>query len=212
MDDEARRKRRLLWTIVAATALGALIIIGVHALIIYAVYKQRFELREPVVEAVADNGPGDAPVGLQTADPPLPAPTQTFLGPDNRRMDVADFRGRIVVLNVWAMWCTPCRTELPTLAALDAAYGDEVAVVVVNVDRTPEEIERARAFLADQAPLAFYSDPTFELPFRLPGRAAMPQTVLIDRQGRIQAWQAGEADWNGPEARAMVDAMLATGD
>lgn len=148
---------------------------------------------------------------LETPQPPLEAPGQGFVGPDGAPTDLSAFRGRVVVLNVWAMWCRPCRTELPTLAALDAAYDEDLAVVVVNVDRTPDEVSAARAFLADHAPLAFYADPTFELPFRLPGRGAMPQTVLIDQEGRIRAWLAGEADWNSPEARALVDALLAEG-
>ena len=146
---------------------------------------------------------------LSVPDAPMQAPNQTFLTPEDSTTDLSAFRGRVVVLNVWAMWCRPCRTELPTLAGLDAAYGDEIAVVTVNVDRTPEEVQTARDFLAEHVPLAFYSDPTFELPFRLPGRGAMPQTILIDRQGRIRAWLAGEADWNSPEARALVDALLA---
>lgn len=146
---------------------------------------------------------------LQIPAEPLAAPTEGFLAPDGTATDLAAFEGRVVVLNVWAMWCRPCRTELPTIAALDDAYGEELAVVAVNVDRTPEEVEAARAFLAEQAPLAFYSDPTFELPFRLPGQGAMPQTLIIDRQGRIRAWLAGEADWSSPEARALVDAVLA---
>lgn len=140
---------------------------------------------------------------------PLPAPTEGFLTPDGAPTDLSAFRGQVVVLNVWAMWCRPCRTELPTLAALDEAYGDEVVVVTVNVDHTPEKVQDARVFLADLAPLAFYADPTFELPFRLPGRQAMPQTILIDRDGRIRAWLAGEADWSSPEARALVDALVA---
>ena len=147
---------------------------------------------------------------LQTPEAPEVAPADGFLTPDGAPATVADFRGRVVVLNVWAMWCTPCRTELPTIAALDAAYGEELAVVAVNVDRTPEEITAAQTFLAQEnAPLVFYSDPTFELPFRLPGRGAMPQTLIIDRQGRVRAWLAGEADWSGPEAKALVDALLA---
>lgn len=149
---------------------------------------------------------------LSVSDAPTEAPALAFLDPNGIPTDLSAFRGRVMVLNVWAMWCQPCRTELPTIAALDAAYGDEVAVIAVNVDRTPEELEAGRAFLADHAPLAFYSDPTFELPFRLPGRGAMPQTLLIDRQGRIRAWLAGEADWNSPEARALVDALLAEED
>jgi thiol-disulfide isomerase/thioredoxin len=146
---------------------------------------------------------------LQVVETPEPAPMNAFEGASGEAVTLADFRGRVVVLNTWAMWCRPCRTELPTIAALDAAYGDDVAVVTVNVDRTPAEIEEARAFLADHAPLIFHGDPSFELPFRLPGRGAMPQTILIDRQGNIRAWLAGEADWSSPEARAVVDALLA---
>lgn len=147
---------------------------------------------------------------LQTPEPAETAPEDGFLTPDGAPTRLADFRGRVVVLNVWAMWCRPCRTELPTIAALDRAYSEDLAVLAVNVDRTPEEIAAAQAFMADEnAPLAFYSDPTFELPFRLPGRGAMPQTLIIDRRGRVRAWLAGEADWASPEARALVDALLA---
>lgn len=146
---------------------------------------------------------------LQVPETLSAAPAQGFLTADGAPTDLSAYRGRVVVLNVWAMWCRPCRTELPTIAALDAAYGEEVAVLAVNVDRTPEEVQAGRAFLAGHAPLAFYADPTFELPFRLPGRGAMPQTILIDRQGRIRAWLAGEADWSSAEARALVDALVA---
>lgn len=146
---------------------------------------------------------------LSMPDAPMEGPAAGFVSPDGTTTDLSAFRGRVVVLNVWAMWCRPCRTELPTLAALDATYGEEVAVVAVNVDRTAEEVATGRDFLAELPPLLFYSDPTFELPFRLPGRGAMPQTILIDREGRIRAWLTGEADWNSPEARALVDALLA---
>ena len=57
-------------------------------------------------------------------------------------------------------------------------------------------------------PLPLYSDMKFQLPFELPGEGKMPQTVLLDRQGRIRASFSGEADWAGPEARALVDALL----
>ena len=160
--------------------------------------------------SLAEHATGDL-AALEMPETPEAAPDLSFLNPDGSGASLTDFRGRVVVLNTWAMWCTPCRTELPTIAALDAAYGDELAVVAVNVDRTGPQIDEGRAFLADHAPLIFYGDPTFELPFRLPGRGAMPQTILIDRQGRIRAWLSGEADWSSPEARALVDALLAEG-
>ena len=58
-------------------------------------------------------------------------------------------------------------------------------------------------------PLPLYSDAKFQLPFLLPQQEKMPQTVILDRQGRIRASFAGEADWASPEARALIDALLA---
>jgi thiol-disulfide isomerase/thioredoxin len=99
---------------------------------------------------------------------------------------------------------------MPTLAALAKAYGGrDVAVVAVNVDHTANQFAAAGPFLADHPPLSLYRDPRFQLPFELPGKGGMPQTVLIDRQGRIRAHLTGGADWSGPEARALVDALLA---
>ena len=58
---------------------------------------------------------------LELPDPAEPAPGIGFLTPDGSQTSLADFRGRVVLLNVWAMWCPPCRAELPTIAALDGA-------------------------------------------------------------------------------------------
>lgn len=142
---------------------------------------------------------------------PQPATGHVFLDPQGREMRLDAFRGRVAVVNLWAMWCPPCRLEMPTLAALAGAYSanPDLAVVVVNVDVGDEQTQAARSFLADHAPLAFYSDPKFQLPFEFGGRGGMPQTVLIDRQGRVRALMTGEADWASPEARAIIDALLA---
>jgi thiol-disulfide isomerase/thioredoxin len=122
----------------------------------------------------------------------------------------ADFRGKVVVINLWAMWCAPCRTEMPTLARLDEAYPDsELMVLPINVDATPDGLTDARSFIDVHEPLPLYSDMKFQLPFELPGEGKMPQTVLLDRKGRIRASFSGEADWASPEARALVDALLA---
>jgi len=147
---------------------------------------------------------------LETPGQAEPPPDHRFLTADGASTVLSDFRGRVVVVNLWAMWCAPCRTEMPTLARLAETYaGTDLTVLPINVDATPEAIEQARDFIDAQAPLPFYSDPEFQLPFQLPGKGRMPQTVLLDRQGRIRAHLAGEADWSGPEARALVDALLA---
>ena len=66
-------------------------------------------------------------------------------------------------------------------------------------------------FIDAHAPLPFYNDIRFQLPFEFPGKGMMPQTILLDRQGRIRASLAGDADWNSAEARALIDALLAEG-
>lgn len=122
----------------------------------------------------------------------------------------AQFRGKVVVVNLWAMWCAPCRTEMPTLARLAVAYADQDLVVLpINVDATEDGLADARSFIDVHEPLPLYSDMKFQLPFELPGEGKMPQTVMLDRQGRIRAHFSGEADWASPEARALMDALLA---
>lgn len=138
------------------------------------------------------------------------APAYVFKTRDGAEARFADFRGKVVVVNLWAMWCAPCRTEMPTLARLDEAYADaDVVVLPINVDATEDGLADARSFIDVHEPLPLYSDMKFQLPFELPGEGKMPQTVLLDRQGRIRAHFSGEADWASPEARALVDALLA---
>jgi len=138
------------------------------------------------------------------------AQAYVFKNRDGADVTFAQFRGKVVVVNLWAMWCAPCRTEMPTLARLDEAYPDnELMVLPINVDATPDGLADARSFIDVHEPLPLYSDMKFPLPFELPGEGKMPQTVLLDRKGRIRASFSGEADWASPEARALIDALLA---
>lgn len=147
---------------------------------------------------------------LETPAVLTPAPDHVFKDAEGRDVRLADFRGKVVVVNLWAMWCAPCRTEMPTLARLAQAYPDsDLLVLPVNVDIEPDKIADARSFIGVHEPLRMYSDPKFELPFLFPGKGKMPQTILLDRQGRVRAAFAGEADWASPQARALIDALLA---
>lgn len=147
---------------------------------------------------------------LETSSVLTPAPDYVFKGRDGTDVRFADFRGKVTVVNLWAMWCAPCRTEMPTLAALAGAYeGKDLVVLPINVDNTPDAIADATRFIDVHEPLPLYNDPKFQLPFEFPGKGKMPQTILLDRQGRIRATFAGDADWNSPEARALFDAVLA---
>ena len=77
---------------------------------------------------------------------PRPAIPIAFNGPDGRKLTLADFRGRALVLNLWATWCVPCRAEMPALDRLQAKAGaKDFEVVAVNVDTA--RLDRPKAFL-----------------------------------------------------------------
>jgi thiol-disulfide isomerase/thioredoxin len=144
---------------------------------------------------------------------PAPAPDYVFKDAEGRDVRFNDFKGRVAVVNLWATWCAPCKIEMPTLAALVEHYKgrDDVAVVTISMD-VDKAVPEARAFIADHPPLVFYADPRFQLPFEFPGKGAMPQTILLDRQGNVRAVLTGEADWASDEAKALVEALLAEED
>ena len=129
-----------------------------------------------------------------------------FNDAQGRPVDVGRFRGKVVVINLWATWCVPCVTEMPTLASLQRAYPDTVAVVTVSMD-TEERLPNARSFIGVHEPLLLYHDPRFAIPSALKVQG-MPATLIYDRSGREVARVLGEASWDSPEARALIDELL----
>lgn len=146
---------------------------------------------------------------LTFTEHPNPAPTTTFTDVAGKAHTIAEFKGKVTVVNVWAKWCAPCVTEIPSLAGLQAAYaGKPVAVVAIDVDKG-EDIGPAQAFIAKNAPLTYYSEPTYALPYALrPVIQDMPTTIIYDKAGVERARLAGGADWSGPDAKAVIDALL----
>lgn len=151
-------------------------------------------------------------VKLVVPSSPTPAPTAGFTDAAGKPMTLADFRGQIVVVNLWASWCAPCKLEMPTLARLQAAYQTQpVQVVAISVDRDAD-LNLAKADIAANAPLKLYRDPGYKFAFGLkPTAAGFPTTIIFDKQGRERARLSGGADWNGKEARALVEALLREG-
>lgn len=140
------------------------------------------------------------------------APVTSFLDADGKSVRLADFKGKVVVLNVWATWCGPCILEMPTLAKLQAEYeGKPVAVVAVAIDGE-RDADKAKAFIAKNAPLAFYRDPKLKLPYDLkPATSAMPTTVIFGKDGVERGRVLGPAEWSGKDAKAVIDKVLAEG-
>ena len=146
---------------------------------------------------------------LDVAVPPRAASTTRFTDAAGQAHTLADFRGQVLVVNVWASWCGPCRTELPSLGRLQAEYeGRGVKVLALTVDRDTD-MDAARRFLATAPPLTMYRT-GYDFLFGLTPRAqGVPITLIYDRQGRERARLEGGASWSGADARRLIDAMLA---
>ena len=138
-----------------------------------------------------------------------PPPATPVLDPQGREIRLADLKAPVLVVNLWATWCAPCIKEMPTLARLQAAYPGKITVAAISMDKD-ELRERARAFIGEHPPLAFYQDPKLALPFAVsPAVEGFPTTIIYGRDGREKARLSGGADWDGPEARAVFDSLLA---
>ncbi len=135
-----------------------------------------------------------------------------FDGPDGARRSVADFRGRAVLLNLWATWCEPCKREMPALDKLQAELGGpRFDVVAVNVDT--RNLDRPKAWLENTGirSLAYFSDREARI-FQTLRRAGlaegMPTTLLFDAHGCRLGRVSGPAEWASPEGLALVRAAL----
>lgn len=143
---------------------------------------------------------------------PVAAPELTFRDGEGRERRLSDFRGRMVLLNLWATWCAPCRHEMPALDRLQAEMGGPAfEVVAVSIDLGTDE--KPRDFYRETGirRLAFYHDPSGRIfqTLRTVGRAVgMPTTVLIDADGCIRGHLAGPAEWASPDALALVRVAL----
>jgi len=136
----------------------------------------------------------------------------TFAGPDGKQTTLADLGGKTTLVNLWATWCVPCRTEMPALDRLQADIGgDRFQVVPINIDLNNPK--RARAFFDDVGveSLTFYSDPSTAVFRDLKKRGlvlGLPTTFLVDGNGcRIGAVQ-GPAEWDSDDAKALITAAI----
>ena len=112
------------------------------------------------------------------------------------------------MLNLWATWCAPCRREMPSLDRLQAKYGgDGLEVIALSLDRG--DIAKVRAFFDELAisNLAIYQDPKGRAGREL-AAPGLPTTVVIDRAGQEVGRLLGPAEWDSPEALAVIEALM----
>lgn len=138
----------------------------------------------------------------------MASPTGSFAMGDKTRT-LADFKGQVVVLNLWATWCTPCLKELPTLDALEEKYAaDGLVVLPLSLDTMPfAQLQEFIAKLDLELP-HLAQDQSGKLLNALKG-AGLPVTYLIDRKGVLRARYSGSTDWTSDEHTKRIEALLA---
>ena len=159
---------------------------------------------------VKGTAPDGSPIGAFVRKAkPEPLPNVAFRNGDDQPVTLESFRGKVVLLNLWATWCIPCRKEMPALDRLQADLGsDAFEVVALSIDRSG--ITGSRKFLDSIAvsKLKLYVDPSAKLGNELKA-IGLPTTLLIDRQGREIGRLIGPAEWDDAASKALVVAAIA---
>jgi thiol-disulfide isomerase/thioredoxin len=133
-------------------------------------------------------------------------PAISFEGPGGEKVSLAHFRGKPLLVNLWATWCGPCVAEMPTLDALAEREGQRLKVLVVSQDGAREKVD---AWWAKQSlkQLEPFLDKNSDLGFAF-ATGVVPTTVLYDASGK-EVWRViGGMDWNGPRANTLLAETL----
>jgi thiol-disulfide isomerase/thioredoxin len=149
---------------------------------------------------------------ITMATAPLRLPDLAFEDGAGKPKKLSDWRGRTLLVNLWATWCVPCRKEMPALESLQTRLGGpNFEVVAINIDT--RDHEKAKNFLreANLTRLGYFSDQNAKVfqDLKAVGRAlGMPTSILVDGQGCEIGTIAGPADWASDEAIKLVTAAI----
>jgi thiol-disulfide isomerase/thioredoxin len=157
----------------------------------------------------ADDQGGSPPLAgtvahFSLSNPRLPAPAVAFSDVEGKEVSLAAFRGRVVLVNFWATWCLPCLKEMPALDRLQARVGNaDLVVAAVSIDRGGRATAEPWLEQNGIRNLTLYLDPAARtaMAFRV---SELPVSVLIDRGGNVVGRMVGPAEWDAPEAEALV--------
>lgn len=171
------------------------------------------------VAAAVAYWPGRAPAPILTgemanfeiSEAATIAPEISFSDADGNPLTLADFDGRVVLLNLWATWCAPCVHEMPTLDRLQARLGGErFEVVALSIDRGGAD--DVLPFFAEHGldHLNVYLDTAGAAPSAFDA-IGLPTTLLIDADGRLVGRYTGPAEWDGADAVTLMEQTIAGG-
>ncbi|WFP60652.1 TlpA disulfide reductase family protein [Mesorhizobium sp. WSM4904] len=151
----------------------------------------------------------EAPQNFAVLDTPAALPEISFADAAGQPKTLAGYAGKVVLLNVWATWCGPCRKEMPTLDRLQAKLGGpDFEVVALSMDRKGPDAVRKFFAETDVTHLAPNIDTSAQAMFTL-GAVGLPMTLLIDRQGKEIGRLIGPAEWDAPDMVDFIRARIA---
>ncbi|WP_138467502.1 TlpA disulfide reductase family protein [Poseidonocella sp. HB161398] len=184
---------KLVWSVALYTALGLCANPGVAG---------------PAIEELRDGSLKKLVVHSE----PKPVAEAGFESFEGAPLSLADYRGKVVLLNFWATWCAPCRKEMPALDALETDLGGEdFQVVTVATGRQPAAAMRRFFEEEGVTALPLHRDPKQALAREM-AVLGLPVSVLIDRDGNEIARLQGDAEWDSESARAIIAALIADGE
>lgn len=142
-------------------------------------------------------------------DPPRPAPDLSMTDKDGATVSLSDFKGRVILVNLWATWCIPCVEEMPALDRLEVKKGGkDFAVVAISEDRGGNRVVEPFLAKLGLSKLTFYLDPKSAATSAFQVRG-LPTSILLDREGQEVGRMEGGMAWDGPEALALIERQLA---
>ncbi|HXV09312.1 MAG TPA: TlpA disulfide reductase family protein [Burkholderiales bacterium] len=167
-----------------------------------------------IIRSIGDIG-APARTGSQIdagwANAPQPVPHLRFLDVDGKERTLSDFHGKVILLNLWATWCAPCRKEMPALDRLQQKLGGaDFQVLALSLDNGGATVVRQFYDQIGIRALGIYVDPGMEATGKL--RAlGVPTTLLLDREGRERWRKTGPEEWDSPEITEALRAKLRGG-
>jgi thiol-disulfide isomerase/thioredoxin len=173
-------------------ALTVLLVLCGAALLVLSLRPARIE-KIPQAPAPSAAGPNLGQLTAMAA--PLPAPTLAFSARDGGEKQLADFKGRLVLVNLWATWCVPCVEEMPALDRLQAQLGDKLTILAISEDRQGDAVVTPFLEKHDIRHLAIYLDPKSAATPAF-GAQGLPTSYLVARDGTIVGKEEGGAAWD----------------
>src|SRR6516164_10324540 len=139
---------------------------------------------------------------------PTPVPDITFDDAEGRARKLADFEGKVLLVNIWATWCGPCRTEMPALDRLQARLGgSDFEVIPVSIDRGGMEAIRKFYSEIGVRNIAMYIDSSGQV-LRQTRALGLPTTLLIDRSGQEIGRVIGPVEWDAPDIAEFLSSFI----